>query len=439
MYGIRDVGSYIGTETNLTLSATSFSNSNIPNPTSYKWILPEGVNVISTEGISSQTEDIKIAGVMTLVNAISSTSNEITVNFLNVPKGFGNLRIGVCAANGAGNSMAKILMLMRRAPRIIGNLTLTDPTNTSIPKAVIRNIGSYIGTEIPLTLSITSQIWGFSTASSYKWVLPEGVNVVSTEGISYSTVDMDIGGVITPLSAISSTSNEITVNFSNVVSSTSIYPSILLPIKVYASNGAGDSTFPRILNLSVNKPTISGVISSSIPAICSILGTTSTVTYSIPSALYASETGYNWAVPDGASIVSGQGSNTIEVSYASFDKSTRNVISVTASNLAGISFPRTYNLQLGSCRTTTLTPVLDEFKVVVYPNPFASVFKLEIQSSNKGKVFDLQLYDLIGRLIEQRGVKAGLIEEIGSQYTNGIYNIIITQGDWVKSFRVIKQ
>jgi hypothetical protein len=276
--------------------------------------------------------------------------------------------------------------------------------------------------------------------TSYKWILPEGVNIVSTEGISKSTIDMNIGGVMTPVDAISSISNEIIVNFSNVVYSSSIYTSILLPIKVYASNGAGDSTSPKILNLRVSKPYISDVISTSNPAICSVLGTTSsTVTYSIPPISNASAMGYNWNIPDGATIVSGQGSNTIEVSYASFNTSTRNAISVTASNLAGISFPRTYNLQFGTCRTTTVTPVLDEFKVVTYPNPSASVFKLEIQSSSKEKVFDLQVYDLIGRLIEQRGVKAGLIEEIGSQYTNGIYNIIITQGDWVKSFRVIKQ
>ena len=85
--------------------------------------------------------------------------------------------------------------------------------------------------------------------------------------------------------------------------------------------------------------------------------------------------------------------------------------------------------------------VSEEFKAIAYPNPSASVFQIEVStpSSVKKKQFNVQVYDMTGRFIEQRQVQQSDNIEIGNEYPSGIYSIIVTQGEQVKTLRVIKK
>jgi hypothetical protein len=85
--------------------------------------------------------------------------------------------------------------------------------------------------------------------------------------------------------------------------------------------------------------------------------------------------------------------------------------------------------------------VSEEFKAIAYPNPSASVFQIEVStpSSVKKKQFNVQVYDMTGRFIEQRQVQQFENIEIGNEYPSGIYSIIVTQGEQVKTLRVIKK
>lgn len=78
--------------------------------------------------------------------------------------------------------------------------------------------------------------------------------------------------------------------------------------------------------------------------------------------------------------------------------------------------------------------------VKAYPNPFANNFNIDVTGSNQEMV-GLKVYDMIGRLIEQREVKVADLENspIGDQYPSGVYNIIVTQEDEVKTVRVVKK
>jgi hypothetical protein len=71
---------------------------------------------------------------------------------------------------------------------------------------------------------------------------------------------------------------------------------------------------------------------------------------------------------------------------------------------------------------------------VAYPNPSTEGFK--IKSSNE-KSFGVQVYDMLGRSIEQRQLKSD--SPIGFNYAKGIYNVIVTQDAQVKTLRVIKK
>jgi hypothetical protein len=101
--------------------------------------------------------------------------------------------------------------------------------------------------------------------------------------------------------------------------------------------------------------------------------------------------------------------------------------------------------KLASCTTLTgaarlaAPSVTDNFNVIAYPNPSSDVFTLEVQSSGKGKVTTgVQVYDMTGRLIEQRQVESNSVE-IGNNYPTGVYNVIVNQAENTKTLRVIKK
>jgi subtilisin-like proprotein convertase family protein len=94
---------------------------------------------------------------------------------------------------------------------------------------------------------------------------------------------------------------------------------------------------------------------------------------------------------------------------------------------------------------TVITPVSARtaevsFSASAYPNPFADNFKISVKSSNDGAI-DIKVYDMVGRIVEQR--TAGFNEmdavTIGDRYPSGVYNVIVTQNEDVKTLRVIKR
>lgn len=67
-----------------------------------------------------------------------------------------------------------------------------------------------------------------------------------------------------------------------------------------------------------------------------------------------------------------------------------------------------------------------EYAVKAYPNPFFDNFKLLLTSASE-KTVEVVVYDLLGRMIASKTVKAADINtiELGNEYTAGIYNVII--------------
>ena len=80
------------------------------------------------------------------------------------------------------------------------------------------------------------------------------------------------------------------------------------------------------------------------------------------------------------------------------------------------------------------------FNLTAYPNPFAGNFMLDLKSSGESSV-NIQVYDMIGRLIEQKEVRISDLgtTTIGSQYPSGVYNVVVSQGNDTETVRVIKR
>jgi len=81
-----------------------------------------------------------------------------------------------------------------------------------------------------------------------------------------------------------------------------------------------------------------------------------------------------------------------------------------------------------------------DFKATVAPNPFASEFTLSVTGAGTAAI-ELRVYDMIGKLVENRSVNVSELEnvKVGSRYPAGVYNLIVTQGEHVKTLRVIKR
>ncbi|MDI1317037.1 T9SS type A sorting domain-containing protein, partial [Flavobacterium sp.] len=56
-------------------------------------------------------------------------------------------------------------------------------------------------------------------------------------------------------------------------------------------------------------------------------------------------------------------------------------------------------------------------------------------------VVTMKVYDMVGRLIDQREVRVLDLETttIGDRYPSGVYNVVLTQSEEVKTLRVIKR
>ncbi|RZJ32979.1 MAG: T9SS type A sorting domain-containing protein, partial [Flavobacterium sp.] len=81
-----------------------------------------------------------------------------------------------------------------------------------------------------------------------------------------------------------------------------------------------------------------------------------------------------------------------------------------------------------------------QFNAVAYPNPFADNFSINVTTSADTKV-NIKVYDMTGRLLEQNSVEASDVKSltIGDRFPSGVYNVIVSQGDEVKTLRVVKR
>ena len=407
---ITKVGPYIGTSKEFTLTAAT-----APTADQYRWELPEGVNITSDNTTTTE-------------NGVTSKLPEITIDFADVAPATANLLIKVYSLGGCGESTAKTLTLFRALPTKPAALVLTALAGNDIILPIgtankITRVSPFVGKSTPLTLVATPITVQGATATSYEWDFPDGVT-------PHGTTSTTVNNVTT----ISSTSNIITVDFAGVKKAV-----LLLPISVYAVNGAGRSLIKTLTLTSAvpTKPSSIKTPSLAVPKFNPTCATSANITVQVPSEAGCT---YAWTVAGGIGrVISGNGTNSIVINVAGVITPTLSV-SVVVSNGTGSSEA----LPLAISKTTTcgsrIAPeavVTDEFSIVAYPNPSLSEFTLDIQSSRKGDT-GLQVYDVVGRLMENRQVKLRTIQ-IGANYPSGTYILKVSQGENIKTLTVIKK
>jgi trimeric autotransporter adhesin len=120
------------------------------------------------------------------------------------------------------------------------------------------------------------------------------------------------------------------------------------------------------------------------------------------------------------------------------------IFEVAVKNTDGTYLPygQPCTISLSTISTSKLNDATQEkeLDIVAYPNPYTDSFSLKLDSKSEENI-TIKVYDVLGKLIENKTVDSSSIEElrIGSNYLTGIYNLIISQGEIVKTLRVIKR
>ena len=415
---IKKAGNFVGDASKiLTLKATDISGT----ADHHVWTLPEGTTVVSGD----EDKDL-----------------ELTIHLGNVAAANTPLVFSVASVGGCGSS-SKSLSVTRAESGTPKGLVLTDATladANAIPAVlpiVLKKLDGYTGSlkTRTLTLTATPNLTSGSEATSYKWVLPQAATIVDD---SATPVDGE-------LNTYTSSSNTISINLANV----GLEAAFLF--KVYGVNGNGISLASKDLACTSASPKAPAAIyagtDTSVTGIKFLAYNPScnTVTISVPEVFGVNNTLAVVAASSGNTVffthTEGSNTATIDLSTAGGSLLAKSTITIraTAYTATGTIF-KDYIVKFGSACSAPIriapegAHATEKFSVVAYPNPSMEGFR--VKSSN-GKSFGVQVYDMLGRSIEQRQMSSDA--QIGSNYASGVYNVIVNQGANVKTLRMIKQ
>jgi uncharacterized protein YjiK/2',3'-cyclic-nucleotide 2'-phosphodiesterase (5'-nucleotidase family) len=346
-------------------------------------------SVAAVTGASSYIWAAQAGTIITYPNGNGVNGNTVNISF---PAGFTTSSITVRSANDCGTSAARSLQLVRANPSTPG--LISGPTNACafiLPGA---------------TVAATYSINPVAGATSYNWVTPPGSVVTHPNGSGVNDV------IITVLYPAGFTGGTISVS---------------------ATNGCGTSGV-RNLNISKLNPATPGVIDVVQTGSCP----TRQFTYTI-AGLPSNATSIQWTVPAPATLVSGQGTTSITVTYPA--TVVEGIVTATAISNCGSSVARQTPVKLPACppalpftritttegNTTAVKNDASSISVLLFPNPAISGANLKVETKAEGTI-NIRVIDVYGRTVIRTIVPAYKTTSFGSQLKSGTYFIEVTQG-----------
>jgi hypothetical protein len=391
---------------------------------SYVWSVPSGASLISGQG-----------------------TNAISLNFSST---FLNGAITVFATNACGSSAVKSKNVFAKPAK---------PTSVSGLDTLC------IGTQATFTCPAAVG------ATSYSWTVPSGVSIVSGQGsnsiVILSNVNISNGSICVravnacgssnstckTISVVGSTSPAITINGSTngVCNSNTTYTATTINGGTYTwtvpsgcsiISGQGtnqilvsftNSFSTGNINVTVSAPCVNSAIANktvrgypatptSITGPTLVCDTSFNIIYTCATS--ATATNYNWVVPAGFTINSGQGTNSVIVNINTIGGST-GIIKAKANNACGASAFKTLNLTYQVCREGEF----ENNTINIYPNPANNEATIEISNATDERIL-VQCTNAIGQLLHQENVIIGSeliqVKLNTSNYSEGLYFISVT-------------
>ena len=468
--GPTDACPFIGTNTQVTYSIAP-----VANAVSYTWTVPANVTLVSGQGTTSinviynngyVSSNIKVKSVS---NCFTSGDRQLLVTGATY-SGPGAISgpTNACAFIGTANDATYTIRKVTNAPSYIWTVptgaTITghpggagvndtiitvsfDNSFVSGSQILVQTAGCVTSTARSITINrilpstpglisgptnvcefmdspsnpggstVTYTIRKVANATSYTWTAPAN-----------ATITAHPGGA-----GVNDTIVEVKFNSSFTTGA----------FNVTSSNACGESGI-RVLNvtrLSPGTPSFIDVIQTSA---CPSRVYTYTIAF-----MPTNTTSVQWTIPAAGTLISGQGSTSITVSYPSIAISGQ--VTATAVNNCDVSVTRFVNIKLAPCfggREATVNTMADkqqgsetvlsnELRLNVYPNPSAAAFKVEILSADKTQA-TARILDLQGREIKRLNVQPGRTIELGADLRRGNYILEITQGEKKTTQKIIK-
>ena len=156
-----------------------------------------------------------------------------------------------------------------------------------------------------------------------------------------------------------------------------------------------------------------------------------------------------WAYPTEATYISGQGTTTLTLSYP--PTTVLGYVIARGVNNCGISLPSSIFESLDPCPAGPTAPLKvteskvteDPLSVKVFPNPTTDIFNVQVKPVSVGGIISkeairVRVTDAQGRTLKEMRVSADQTIKLGSDLRPGAYMIEVTQGDKVRTQRVVK-
>jgi hypothetical protein len=337
------------------------------------------------------------AGTTTIVHPNGAGQNDTTVT-VTFAAGFTASSITVQSLNDCGTSGIRSLALTRNAP--------STPSLISGPTNVCANIAP---NGVAATYTVTN-----TPGVTYTWTAPAGALNPTGQGTN-------------------------TFSF--------IYPAGFSTgsVSVTATTGCGTSA-PRNLSVTKLNPATPSVIDVIQTAFCGDPGGR-VYTYTLAS-MPSNATSVNWTIPTtaGTTLVSGQGTTSITVSYP--DGAVNGLVTAQAVNNCGTSTTRATEVKLPACPPVTppppgftkVAPVVEvptAMEVKIFPNPTVNDFKLEVLTAGKEQI-NVRVLDGQGRLFKTFKVMPYQTISVGAELKAGSYLVEVRQGSSLKTTKLIK-
>jgi subtilisin-like proprotein convertase family protein len=414
----------------------TFSISPVTNATSYTWTAPTNATVISGQGTTSATISFGptfTSGTLSVKasNCIGVSSNKsITIySKPSTPSSISGTVNGVCG----GTSVNYTCPLVTGATSYnwtvpagwvinsgqgTNSINLTTPAvytsgNVSVAAAsacgastnrtvTVRSVPAVPGTVTGPASNLcgggtfTYSIAAVTGATGYVWTAPANCTITSNTGTSISL--------------------SVPANFTTGT------------LSVRSENACGQSA-PKNVSLTRLPSTPASVTGTA--TVCSGSQGISYSTAAIAGLIYT------WTVPAGATIASGQGTNSITVNWGT----TQGNVGVKANNTCGSSSTRTFAVTLTACREMaemTNERVIEPLSIELYPNPGQGEFNLKLNGLNE--VANVRIYTLTGQIVQQFQVSENsqLVPFYLNDQADGIYLLRFETATEVKEIKVVK-
>ena len=386
-------------------SATTAIKTLTVNPTSVAGTVIGGGNVCS-----GSNGTLKVAG---YVGTIQWQSSANGIDFLNVT--------GTAATFTASNIIADTYFRAKITSGLCSE-TYSNVVKYTIASAAISGtltasastVCSGTGTTITLTGSVGSIKWWKST--NWTVAIPTWTAVTTSTSETLATGNLSVATAYKAEVTIGSCSTE---------------TSEVVPVLVYAAPLAktitANTTTPTgaTATLAICNTSSSKVLTIGTGSNGAIQWQKSTTSATTGFADIANQTGISYVIMNPA----------IGVNYfrAKFTNS-------CGASVYGTAFTVYYKECAPTKTVKSNVTGKSSFGVVSYPNPFTNNFNLNVTSPSSENV-KVSVYDMIGKLIYKNEVHLNAVSElqIGDNYPNGIYNVVVTQGKKSKTLRVIKR